>query len=250
MTTSSAKAGVRWYAALSPAAHALACHAPTHTAPSSVSNRSGAGYNAAEAVGPARPIWPERTRERRSKGRDSHGDGGRGGARRGAQVPQQDPLPVDGLLHCLTPFLGCSLLVTTCCSRYSVLPSSRAGSDEVVGLFVGGEATAAPPWWVGKGNGGGFTTKFEGEEGRTPDGKPERRPGLVVWDYGRRESRWSRAPGRLGIAAALLPYKPCAVWARLRVRTDRADRGRTGVLVAVVVSRARSAARESTPTTG
>lgn len=30
MTTSSAKAGLRWYAALSPAAHALACHASTH----------------------------------------------------------------------------------------------------------------------------------------------------------------------------------------------------------------------------
>lgn len=175
MTTSSAKAGLRWYAALSPAAHALACHAPphTHTAPSSFSTRSGARNTAAEAVGPARPIWSERTREREreSKGRDPHGDGVRGGAGRrgGVQVPQQDPLPVDGLLHCLTPFLGCSLLVTTCCRRH-FRPRGwsgvicRRGGDCRGGW--GREIAEVLPRSIGA-----------DEDEWTTDGKPETRPG-------------------------------------------------------------------------
>jgi len=57
------------------------------------SDRSGA-----PRIGPAN----EGVRER-GRGGGPHGDGGLGGARRrrrGVEVPQQDPLPVDGLLHC------------------------------------------------------------------------------------------------------------------------------------------------------
>ena len=80
-------------------------------------------------------------------------------------MPQQDPLPVDGLLHCSTPFLGC----THAPRHYllqQVLQSSRAGSR--LGrswggyIFVGGETTAAAVGGVGKGNHGGFTTKLCG----------------------------------------------------------------------------------------
>ena len=93
-----------------------------------------------------------------------------------------------------------------------------------MGLFVGGEATAAPPWWVGKGNRGGFTGKFGGRKGGTADGKPERRPGGtggVSRDGPARQGgglllRYCRTVRSL---AELLVLKPCAV----RVRTDRAD---------------------------
>lgn len=115
------------------------------------------------------PSEPEKERERESKGRDPHGDGVRGGAGRrgGVQVPQQDPLPVDGLLHCLTPFLGCSLLVTTCCRRYY---RPRGGSGVI--CRRGGDCRGG---WTG---GEGKSRRFYHEVlGRRADGKPETRPG-------------------------------------------------------------------------
>lgn len=79
------------------------------------------------------------------------------------------------------------------------------------GLFVGGEATAAVGGPVGKGNRGGFTTKYWGGRGRPTE---SRRRDLVTWWYGngRRESGWTRAPAKawVGIAAALL--RKCVGW--------------------------------------
>jgi hypothetical protein len=87
MTTSSAKAGLRWYAALSPAAHGLAC--PTHKTHTQCPHQ------------PVTNLGDQSKGEGKGKrSRDPHGYNGRCGARRRVEMPQQDPLPVDRLLHC------------------------------------------------------------------------------------------------------------------------------------------------------
>jgi len=163
MTTSSAKAALRWYAALSPAAHALACdtHARTHGAQHrrrSVASqiwrrmkRRRSDRSGAPRIGPANEGGRERGR-----GGGPHGDGGLGGARRrrrGVEVPQQDPLPVDGLLHC-SPSVAAGTRART---RWE---GGQVPRWRWVGVICRrGEERSGRVGW-GKRGCGGFTTKF------------------------------------------------------------------------------------------
>jgi len=159
MTTSSAKAALRWYAALSPAEHALACHTRTHARGAAPPPVSRVADLAPDKTPPERS---ERRAPDRSGERGREGEGkGRGSSRRwragrGPAPPPRGRGAAAGPAACRWP----SPLLPVSRCRY---PRTRWGGGCGV-ICRRGEVRVG--WGrkrpERKGNRGGFTTKFGG----------------------------------------------------------------------------------------
>jgi hypothetical protein len=132
MTTSSAKAGLRWYAALSPAAHALACHAPTQHPRRSVPDLGPEIPPPKRSDQHARfgPSEPERERER-----ERVKDGILTEMAGGAGLPAAAGLRCRSRTRCLSTAFSIAWLLSLAARSWSLLAAEGTSSWMVGGYL-------------------------------------------------------------------------------------------------------------------